>query len=136
MMSKVTFFLLSAIQFVAVQAANLRTSERELYYGDDSTDDFTNATDSNSTHFGDMKEAAKTYTINHLNTTYTSSAQEWTSEQWGFFGFMMFIFGFISSIFFLVVVFPNCCPSTCTTAYARFLSPPPEDTRKVKLIKK
>lgn len=135
MISKVAFFVLSAIQFISIQAANLRTSERELYYGDDSTDDFTNATDSNSTHF-DVKEAAKTYTINHLNTTYTASAQEWTSEQWGFFGFLMFIFGFISSIFFLIVVFPNCCPATCTTAYARFLSPPPEDSRKVKLIKK
>jgi hypothetical protein len=146
MRSQATFFLLSAFQLITfvVNGANLRSNERDLTYGYDDTvvaDDDTVITDddvgTNTTSYNTtatVREKFKNYTVSHMQNTYQSVPSEWSGEQWAFFAALMFIFGSIASCGCLFVVFPCCCPTAMTTAYARFLNPP-VDEKKVKLIK-
>jgi hypothetical protein len=136
MMSKAAFFLLSSVQLTMflANAANLRSTERDLYGYDDATDD--DAVNNTSAYTGTVTDRVKDYTVSHVQANYSSVPSEWSGEQWGTFAALMFVFGSIASCFCLFFVFPFCCPSVMTTAYARYLNPPKEDTKKVKLIRR
>mmetsp|Transcript_5710 Transcript_5710/g.8650 ORF Transcript_5710/g.8650 Transcript_5710/m.8650 type:complete len:145 (+) Transcript_5710:29-463(+) len=144
MISKAAFFLVSSLQLTMylANAANLRSTERDLYGYDDATDDAAvetddaTATNTTSAYNGTVTDHVKDYTITHVQSNYQSIPSEWSGEQWGTFAALMFVFGSIASCFCLFFVFPFCCPTVMTTAYARFLNPPQEDTKKVKLIRK
>ena len=125
---------------VLEDAANDDAAEAEEAAGDDAVagddaagDDAAVVTDDDYTAYnGTFSDRVKDYTNTHIQESYETTPSEWSNEQWGFFAGLMFIFGSISSLFFLLFVFPCCCPNAMRTAYARFIVT--EDSKKVNLI--
>ena len=159
MRSQATFLLLSIFHltmFMANAANNLR-AKRDLGYGyddaaavvddaaavDDAADagDDAVATDdatySTTAYNGTITDKVVDYTQNHAHSTYENTPSEWSQDDWIFFGIVMFIFGGVSTIFFMVFVFPCCCPKMMRTGYAKFIAKAEEtEPKKVRLIKK
>jgi hypothetical protein len=137
MNSCVMYMTFAVLQFFAVvgEGANLRNRVLEadynaFYY------DVANSSDITSTSYDTSNSTVSTLRDKVLQS-YMTSPDEWQTNEWAIFAFIMFLFGSLSSVFFMCFVLPCCCPAKARTAYARCIAPKlvEEDPKKVRLIK-
>jgi hypothetical protein len=140
MKSVVMYMTFAVLQFFAVvgEGANLRNRVLGYYEADDNAlyYDVTNSSDITSTTYDTSNSTVSTLRDKVLQS-YMTSPGEWQTTEWAMFAFIMFLFGSLSSVFFMCFVLPCCCPAKARTAYARCIAPKlvEEDPKKVRLIK-
>lgn len=134
------FMAFAALQFFAVvgEGAHLRNRVLGYYEAGDNTlyYDVTNSSDITSSS-PDTSNSTLSTLRDKVVQSYMTSPEEWQANDWAIFGFIMFLFGSLSSVFFMCFVLPCCCPAKARTAYARCIAPKvvEEDPKKVRLIK-